>query len=90
MGNVVSDLSPYDAVLLLSFGGPDAPEEVMPFLRNVTAGRGIPPQRLTAVAEHYLARGGRSPGQALRRLKPVARGALTRARSPPHIRAGVG
>lgn len=64
---MVSDLSPYDAVLLLSFGGPDAPDDVMPFLRNVTAGRSVPPQRLAAVAEHYLARGGRSPINDLNR-----------------------
>jgi len=54
-------LAPYDAVLLLSFGGPEAPEEVMPFLRRVTAGKGIPDARLELVAEHYLARGGVSP-----------------------------
>jgi ferrochelatase len=54
-------LAPYDAVLLLSFGGPEAPEEVMPFLQNVTRGRGIPTERLAAVAEHYHLFGGRSP-----------------------------
>jgi ferrochelatase len=54
-------LAPYDAVLLLSFGGPEAPDEVMPFLENVTRGRGIGPDRLGAVAEHYLLFGGRSP-----------------------------
>ncbi len=54
-------MRPYDAVLLLSFGGPEAPDEVMPFLQNVTAGRGIPVERLGAVAEHYQAFGGRSP-----------------------------
>ncbi len=52
---------PFDAIVLLSFGGPEAPEEVMPFLRRVTAGRGVPDERLEAVAEHYYARGGRSP-----------------------------
>ncbi|MFP5347542.1 MAG: ferrochelatase [Actinomycetes bacterium] len=52
---------PFDAVVLLSFGGPEAPEEVMPFLENVTRGRGIPAARLAEVAEHYLERGGRSP-----------------------------
>ncbi|OFE14490.1 ferrochelatase [Humibacillus sp. DSM 29435] len=55
------ELAPYDAVLLLSFGGPEAPEEVMPFLRRVTGGRGIPDERLEAVAEHYHHFGGRSP-----------------------------
>ncbi|MVA75726.1 ferrochelatase [Auraticoccus sp. F435] len=54
-------LAPYDALLLVSFGGPEAPEEVMPFLRQVTGGRGIPEERLTEVAGHYLAFGGRSP-----------------------------
>jgi ferrochelatase len=54
-------LEPYDAVLLLSFGGPEAPDEVMPFLRRVTAGRGIPDERLADVAHHYELFGGRSP-----------------------------
>jgi ferrochelatase len=51
----------YDAFLLVSFGGPEAPDEVMPFLENVTRGRGIPRERLAAVAEHYYAAGGVSP-----------------------------
>lgn len=45
----------------MSFGGPEAPEEVVPFLRNVTAGRGIPEERLEEVGEHYFGFGGRSP-----------------------------
>jgi ferrochelatase len=49
------------AVLLASFGGPEAPEEVMPFLQRVTAGRGVPPERLEEVAHHYHALGGVSP-----------------------------
>jgi ferrochelatase len=53
--------APYDAVLLLSFGGPEGPADVMPFLRNVTRGRGVPDERLAAVAEHYHGFGGRSP-----------------------------
>jgi ferrochelatase len=53
--------APYDALLLLSFGGPEQPADVLPFLRNVTAGRDIPEDRLQEVAEHYFARGGRSP-----------------------------
>lgn len=56
-----SSLAPYDAVLLLSFGGPEGPDDVLPFLRNVTRGRGIPDERLAAVAEHYHHFGGRSP-----------------------------
>jgi ferrochelatase len=51
----------FDALLLLSFGGPEAPEQVMPFLENVTRGRGIPRERLASVAEHYLHFGGVSP-----------------------------
>ena len=57
----MSDASPYDALLLLSFGGPEGPDDVMPFLENVTRGRGIPRERLASVAEHYLHFGGRSP-----------------------------
>jgi ferrochelatase len=60
-GGTVPDVAPFDAVLLLSFGGPEAPEEVMPFLRRVTAGRGVPDERLAEVAEHYQHFGGRSP-----------------------------
>ncbi len=56
-----SPLAPYDAILLMSFGGPEGPDDVMPFLRNVTAGRGIPDERLAAVAEHYHSFGGKSP-----------------------------
>jgi ferrochelatase len=52
---------PYDAFLLLSFGGPEHPDEVMPFLRNVTRGRGVPEERLAEVAEHYHHFGGVSP-----------------------------
>ena len=57
----MSALAPYDGVLLVSFGGPERPEDVMPFLQNVTRGRPVPPHRLAAVAEHYHAVGGRSP-----------------------------
>jgi ferrochelatase len=55
------ELDPYDAVLLLSFGGPERPEDVVPFLENVTRGRGIPRERLAEVGEHYFLFGGRSP-----------------------------
>lgn len=51
----------YDAILLTSFGGPEKPDEVMPFLERVTAGRGIPRERLNEVSHHYLALGGVSP-----------------------------
>lgn len=53
--------APYDALLLLSFGGPEGPEEVVPFLENVTRGRGIPKERLAEVGQHYFRFGGISP-----------------------------
>jgi len=53
--------NPYDAILLLSFGGPEKPEDVVPFLENVTRGRGIPRERLEQVGEHYFLFGGKSP-----------------------------
>jgi ferrochelatase len=53
--------TPVDSFVLLSFGGPQGPDEVLPFLRNVTAGRGVPDERLAAVAEHYYHFGGVSP-----------------------------
>ncbi|MEZ0382091.1 ferrochelatase [Mycobacterium sp. pW045] len=56
-----------DAVLLLSFGGPEGPEQVRPFLENVTRGRNIPAERLDAVAQHYLHFGGVSPINAINR-----------------------
>ena len=52
---------PYDALLLVSFGGPERPEDVVPFLENVTRGRGIPRERLEEVGRHYFLFGGRSP-----------------------------
>ena len=54
-------MRPYDAVLLVSFGGPEGPDDVMPFLENVTAGRGVPRERLVDVAQHYYHVGGVSP-----------------------------
>lgn len=51
----------FDAVLLLSFGGPEGPEQVRPFLENVTRGRNVPPERLDDVAEHYMHFRGVSP-----------------------------
>lgn len=51
----------YDAVLVLGFGGPEQPDDVMPFLERVTAGRNVPRERLLSVAEHYQHLGGKSP-----------------------------
>lgn len=50
-----------DALLVLSFGGPEGPADVLPFLRNVTRGRNVPDERLAEVAEQYNRFGGRSP-----------------------------
>ena len=51
----------YDAVLVLSFGGPEKPEDVIPFLENVLRGRNVPRERMLEVAEHYYHFGGKSP-----------------------------
>jgi len=55
------DADPYDALLVVSFGGPEGPDDVLPFLENVTRGRDIPRERLQEVGEHYYMFGGRSP-----------------------------
>ena len=68
----------YDAVLLASFGGPEGQDDVIPFLRNVTRGRGIPDERLEEVSHHYRANGGISPINA----------AEPRAEGRPRGRAG--
>lgn len=57
----MSSAAPYDALLLVSFGGPEKPEDVVPFLRNVTTGKNIPDERLVEVGAHYELFGGRSP-----------------------------
>ncbi|MCC7022788.1 MAG: ferrochelatase [Thermomicrobiales bacterium] len=57
----------YDALLVLSFGGPEGMEDVLPFLENVTRGRNIPRERLEEVAEHYYHFGGVSPINAQNR-----------------------
>ncbi|MGJ6968113.1 ferrochelatase [Streptosporangium sp. G11] len=51
----------YDALLVVSFGGPEKPDDVMPFLENVVRGRGIPRERLLEVEAHYQRFGGVSP-----------------------------
>ena len=54
-------LETYDAIMLLSYGGPNGEEDVLPFMRNATRGRGIPDERLLQVAAHYKRFGGVSP-----------------------------
>ncbi|WP_132123461.1 ferrochelatase [Actinocrispum wychmicini] len=56
-----------DALLWLSFGGPEGPADVRPFLENVTRGRGVPPERLDEVEQHYQHFGGVSPINELNR-----------------------
>lgn len=74
-----STSQPYDALLLVNFGGPEAPSEVMPFLENVTRGRNIPRERLREVATHYLHFGGVSPiNQQVRDLMAVLEPELRR------------
>jgi ferrochelatase len=54
-------MNDYDALLVVSFGGPEGPDDVMPFLRNVVEGRNVPEERLRIVEERYLQFGGVSP-----------------------------
>lgn len=69
----------YDGILLAGFGGPEGQDDVIPFLRNVTRGRGIPDERLEEVAHHYRHFGGVSPINAQNRaLKAAIEGELAR------------
>ena len=70
--HVTAPLEQYAALVVVSFGGPEGPAEVMPFLRRVTAGRGVPDDRLAVVAEHYHAFGGVSPINAQNRALVAA------------------
>lgn len=70
----------YDAVVIVSFGGPEGPSEVDPFLANVTVGREIPSERLSAVARQYQHFGGVSPlNVQCRRLRRALAGRLAAA-----------
>ncbi len=62
----------YDGILLAGFGGPEGQDDVIPFLRNVTRGRGIPDERLEEVAHHYRHFGGVSPINAQNRALKAA------------------
>ena len=75
----VSEPTAYDAILLASFGGPEGQDDVIPFLRNVTRGRGIPDERLEEVAHHYRSFDGISPiNQQNRELKAALEAELER------------
>src|SRR5256714_10477170 len=54
-------MNSFDALLIVSFGGPEKPEDVLPFLENVLRGRNVPRERMLEVAEHYHHFGGKSP-----------------------------
>ena len=72
--------SDYDAILIVGFGGPERPDDVMPFLENVTRGRNVPRERLLEVAEHYYHFGGVSPINAqVRELIGLLRTELDRS-----------
>jgi ferrochelatase len=73
---------PIDAFLLVSFGGPEAPEDVLPFLENVTRGKNTPHERLLEVAEHYHHFGGVSPINAENRALLTALVAELNAHGP--------
>ncbi|MBI3836754.1 MAG: ferrochelatase [Planctomycetia bacterium] len=73
---------PYDAVLIVSFGGPEGPDDVLPFLENVLRGRNVPRQRMLEVAEHYYRFGGISPLNAQNRALAAALGAELATHGP--------
>ncbi len=73
----------FDAFLLASFGGPDGPRDVLPFLENVVFNRPVPRERLEEVAEHYVAFGGVSPINAENRALLTALIAELNANGPP-------
>jgi len=74
---------PFDAVLLIAFGGPQEPDDVRPFLQNVVRGRRIPPERLEEVARHYERLGGVSPITELTMQQAKGLGAALDARGLP-------
>ena len=79
---------PFDSVLLIGFGGPEKPEEVIPFLEDVTRGRNIPPERLEKVAKQYEKIGGVSPFNRLTKEQAQALEKLLRSRGlelPVHV-----
>lgn len=82
--------TPFDAVLVIAFGGPAGPADVLPFLENVVRGRRVPAERLREVAEHYAIFGGVSPITALTRLQAAGLEAELRAAPAPlPVRVGM-
>jgi protoporphyrin/coproporphyrin ferrochelatase len=80
----------YQAVLLIAFGGPTAPQEIRPFLARVTQGIPIPPARLEEVVRHYEAVGGKSPLNEITSRQAVAlRESLATANRPVPVYVGL-
>ncbi|MEZ5247525.1 MAG: ferrochelatase [Acidimicrobiales bacterium] len=76
-------MTDFDAVLVVSFGGPEGPDDVVPFLRNVTRGRDIPDERLAVVGAHYAHFDGISPiNEQCRRLVAALDEELRRSGDP--------
>jgi protoporphyrin/coproporphyrin ferrochelatase len=75
-------MTPYDAILLVSFGGPEGPDDVLPFLENVLRGRNVPRERMLEVARHYDLFGGVSPINEQNRALIAALRAELKARGP--------
>src|SRR4051812_32654023 len=76
-------MTPAQAVLFISFGGPEKSDDIMPFLETVTRGRGIPPERLRDVAHHYELIGGKSPINEITRRQANALRQELAARGTP-------
>ncbi len=86
---LVAQVSAYDAILLVSYGGPEGPADVLPFLENATRGRNVPRERLLCVAEHYHHFGGVSPINAQNRaLGKTLESALTQRGQPMRVYLG--
>jgi ferrochelatase len=75
--------STFDSVVLIAFGGPEKPDDIRPFLANVTRGRPIPPERLELVVQHYEEIGGRSPLNEHTFRQAIALAEELRAHGPP-------
>jgi ferrochelatase len=80
---VDSEVHSYDAILLVSYGGPEGPADVLPFLENATRGRAVPRERLLGVAKHYEHFGGVSPLNAQNRALAASLEAELTARGRP-------
>jgi ferrochelatase len=83
-------MPPFDAVLLIAFGGPTRPEEIRPFLEHVLRGRPVPPGRLEEVAHHYEVIGGRSPlNDHTEQQRAALEALLLERRAPMPVRMGM-